>query len=51
LVGAILVGCVLGISQQMRGAHFMSHTLWTAWLSWTVGWVSVALLNRLRGKS
>ena len=51
LMGAILVGCVLGISQQMRGAHFMSHTLWTAWLSWTVGWVSVALLNRLRGKS
>ena len=51
LVCALLAGFVLGLSQQIRGAHFMSHTLWTAWLSWTVGWVSVALLNRLRGKS
>jgi membrane-associated PAP2 superfamily phosphatase len=40
LLGALLVGFVLGISQQMRGAHFMSHTLWTAWLCWTVGWLS-----------
>lgn len=51
LIGALLAGFVLGLTQQMRGAHFMSHTLWTAWLSWTVGWVSVALLSRLRGKS
>jgi membrane-associated PAP2 superfamily phosphatase len=34
------IGFILGISQQMRGAHFMSHTLWTAWLCWTVGWIS-----------
>jgi len=27
-------GLVLGATQQLRGAHFMSHTLWTAWLSW-----------------
>lgn len=40
LLGALLVGFALGISQQMRGAHFMSHTLWTAWLCWTVGWLS-----------
>ena len=40
LLGAMSVGFVLGISQQMRGAHFMSHTLWTAWLCWTVGWLS-----------
>jgi membrane-associated PAP2 superfamily phosphatase len=48
---ALLAGTVLGVSQQMRGAHFMSHTLWTAWLCWSVGWLSTALLNRLRGKS
>jgi len=46
LVLAMLVGFVLGISQQMRGAHFMSHTLWTAWLCWTVGWLSHGLLHR-----
>lgn len=27
-------GLVLGMAQQLRGAHFMSHTLWTAWLCW-----------------
>jgi len=27
-------GLVLGAAQQLRGANFMSHTLWTAWLCW-----------------
>jgi membrane-associated PAP2 superfamily phosphatase len=35
LTGALLAGLVLGLAQQMRGAHFMSHTLWTGWLCWT----------------
>ena len=48
LVLAISVGFVLGIAQQMRGAHFMSHTLWTAWLCWTVGWLSHLLFNTVR---
>jgi membrane-associated PAP2 superfamily phosphatase len=38
LVLVIMVGLVLGLSQQLRGAHFMSHTLWTAWLCWVVAW-------------
>ena len=29
----------MGLAQQMRGAHYMSHTLWTAWLCWTAGLV------------
>jgi membrane-associated PAP2 superfamily phosphatase len=41
----MVIGFVLGISQQIRGAHFMSHTLWTAWLCWTVGWLTDALLH------
>ncbi len=36
LAGAMLVGLVFGLAQQVRGAHYMSHTLWTAWLCWTV---------------
>jgi membrane-associated PAP2 superfamily phosphatase len=44
LILASTVGLILGFSQQMRGAHFMSHTLWTAWLCWTVGWVSHCIL-------
>lgn len=39
LTGSLLAGFVLGAVQQVRGAHFMSHTLWTAWLCWTTGWL------------
>jgi membrane-associated PAP2 superfamily phosphatase len=45
---ALLLGFVLGISQQVRGAHFMSHTLWTAWLCWTVGWLSHLIFCTIR---
>ncbi len=38
LWGALAMGLVLGIAQQLRGAHFMSHTLWTAWICWTWAW-------------
>lgn len=37
LTTAILLGLVLGLGQQWRGAHYMSHTLWTGWLCWTTG--------------
>ncbi|MGB3879360.1 MAG: phosphatase PAP2 family protein [Diaphorobacter nitroreducens] len=37
LPGALMAGLALGWAQQMRGAHFMSHTLWSAWSCWTVG--------------
>ena len=37
LLAALLAGTVLGVAQQMRGAHFMSHTLWTAWICWAWG--------------
>ncbi len=36
LAGAVVLGLFLGGVQQLRGAHYMSHTLWTAWLCWTV---------------
>jgi membrane-associated PAP2 superfamily phosphatase len=39
LLAAWGTGWVFGISQQLRGAHFMSHTLWTAWICWTTAWV------------
>lgn len=39
LAGALLAGLVLGVAQQLRGAHFMSHTLWSGWLCWCVAWV------------
>lgn len=37
LLWALVAGLALGLAQQMRGAHYMSHTLWTAWLCWAWG--------------
>ena len=34
LLGALLAGMLLGLAQQVRGAHYMSHTLWTALICW-----------------
>lgn len=31
--GGLSVGLVLGWVQQMRGAHFLFHTLWSAWIA------------------
>jgi membrane-associated PAP2 superfamily phosphatase len=30
-------GVLLGWTQLARGAHFPSHTLWSAWLCWSIG--------------
>ena len=48
LVAALAVGFMLGVAQQMRGAHFMSHTLWTAWLCWCLAWAADAATERIR---
>jgi membrane-associated PAP2 superfamily phosphatase len=39
LATATAAGLLLGIGQQLRGAHFMSHTLWSGWLCWLVALV------------
>ncbi|MBB3175771.1 phosphatase PAP2 family protein [Variovorax sp. Sphag1AA] len=39
LACSMIAGLALGLAQQWRGAHFMSHTLWTAWLCWVTGYV------------
>ncbi len=30
----IIAGLIMGWGQMMRGAHFMSHNLWTVWVVW-----------------
>jgi membrane-associated PAP2 superfamily phosphatase len=47
LAGAMLAGFVFGLAQQVRGAHYMSHTFWTAWLCWTVAAGVDAAVSRL----
>lgn len=49
LLASLAAGLVLGVAQQLRGAHFMSHTLWTAWICWTWAWVVSCLLPRDTG--
>lgn len=46
LAAALVMGFVFGIGQQLRGAHFMSHTFWTAWLCWTTCWLGDMVARR-----
>jgi len=48
LAASLAAGLVLGGAQQVRGAHFMSHTLWTGWLCWTTGWLCDLAAGALR---
>ena len=45
LAGALVVGFIFGLAQQVRGAHYMSHTLWTAWLCWSTAAVLDAVVS------
>lgn len=42
-VAGLLPGLALGWAQQMRGAHFLTHTLWSLWIAALV----ILLLTRL----
>lgn len=33
---AMLLGQIMGFGQVVRGAHFLSHNLWSCWWVWTV---------------
>jgi len=47
LAGALAAGLLLGLGQQLRGAHYMSHTLWTAWICWTTAFAIDAVLRMI----
>ncbi len=34
----IVLGLIFGIGQQLRGAHFLSHDLWSAWFCWIIAY-------------
>ena len=36
LAAVAAVGLGFGAAQLLRGAHYPSHTLWSAWLCWTI---------------
>jgi membrane-associated PAP2 superfamily phosphatase len=45
LIAIVGVGALFGWAQLARGAHFASHTLWSAWLCWIVGTVAARMLD------
>lgn len=45
----ISLGVLFGVTQQLRGAHFLSHDLWTAAISWTSA-LGVYLLFHARSR-
>jgi membrane-associated PAP2 superfamily phosphatase len=45
---ALAAGLALGLAQQLRGAHFMSHTLWSGALCWFTCWALDAIWRHTR---
>ena len=48
LLAVLGAGLLFGIGQLARGAHYPSHTFWTAWICWTIC-VCADLLGRRSG--
>lgn len=45
LSAAILLGFAMGFAQMMRGAHFLSHNLWTAWIIWFMNVIAYSIFQ------
>jgi membrane-associated PAP2 superfamily phosphatase len=50
LAGVGVTGLVFGLTQLARGAHFPSHTFWSAWVCWTLFVLAAAARQALDGK-
>ncbi|WP_246316166.1 phosphatase PAP2 family protein [Tepidicella baoligensis] len=48
----VVAGVLFGVAQTLRGAHYPSHTLWTALICWAVTWAwhrsSVFLMEKVQ---
>lgn len=49
LAGVLVLGALFGWAQAVRGAHYPSHTLWTAWICWAFAW-AVDAAQRVRSQ-
>lgn len=47
LFAGFILGFAMGWAQMMRGAHFLSHNLWTAWIIWFINVVMYSWNYRL----
>jgi membrane-associated PAP2 superfamily phosphatase len=48
LGGVISAGAILGITQQVRGAHFLSHDIWTLAICWSIATVLAPIILKER---
>ena len=48
--GALVLGILMGLTRQAQGGHFVSHTLWSAWIAWAIS-LSLAFSLGLAGRS
>ena len=48
LWGVMGAGLLFGGAQLLRGAHYPSHTLWSAWLCWSLSAAAAALFEMRR---
>ncbi len=46
LAAVLVAGTLFGVAQLARGAHYPSHTLWSAWLCWTLCVAAAAAMAR-----
>ena len=51
LVLVCLAGALYGWAQLARGAHYLSHTLWSAWLCWSVCALARVVAVASRGRA
>ncbi|KXO85915.1 hypothetical protein AYK86_02485 [Acinetobacter venetianus] len=43
LFASVILGFAMGWAQMMRGAHFLSHNLWTGWICLAINFVVYAI--------
>ena len=46
LIGVLVLGFILGMTQTVRGAHYPSHTLWTGLICWAVAVLNHTVFDR-----
>jgi membrane-associated PAP2 superfamily phosphatase len=48
LIVGVAAGLLFGIAQQSRGAHFVSHDVWSAFLVWIISLTVYTCIFRAR---
>ena len=48
LVLVLVLGSLFAWVQMARGAHYLSHSMWTAWLCWAMAWLTTWGVGRFR---